>query len=283
MASRDRVRNLIMLMLDRKPTHGYEIRRQLLSISGDIEVTKLYRWLREMEKEGLVESAMKKGPHGPERKEYCLGSRGENYLRDVLKDSMRVVLHFYDAFRHYSFIKSMGDFTTYRPEVIQGRILVALVAPMMADQFDTLKMITERAGKNSIDIIGDPNILAELDKKFKPVDGTAWDVPSRKNHYQEYWILGMPSRERLPRTLVEGKRILVEGGRVMMHVPFAFFDEPSEPTLESFLRLTAAHMFPELGVVEGQEVCDLFEKMFKDFGIIKFHPGHVQFWGVNLN
>ena len=281
MSSREKVRNLVMLMLDRRPTHGYEIRRQLLPLVGDIEVTKLYRWLREMEKEGLVESSMKKGPHGPERKEYKLGSRGERYLREVLKDSMRVVLHFYDAFRHYSFVKTMGDITTYKPEIVDGKIIVALVTPLMADQMDTMKLISERAGDSSIEIIGDPNILSTIDKKFKMVDGKPWDIPSQKNRYHEYWILGMPSRELLPRTMVEAKRIVINGGKIRMHVPFAFFDEPAEPTLESFLRLTASHMFPDLGVVEGQEVCDLFEQMFEDYGIIKFHPGQVQFWGLN--
>ncbi|MFW9931268.1 MAG: PadR family transcriptional regulator [Candidatus Thorarchaeota archaeon] len=272
-----------MLMLDRHPIHGYEIRRQLVPLAGDIEVTTLYRWLREMEKEGLIESKAKKGPHGPERKEYRMGSRGERHLREVLRDSMRVILHFYDEFRHYSFAKSLSNATSseHGQESIEGRIIVAIVTPSMADQVDTMKLITNRAGENSIHVMGDPKNLVGLDKKFILIEGSPWDIPCKKNHYHEYWILGMPARELLPRTLVESKRILDNGGTVRMHVPFAFFDEPAEPTLESFLRLTASHLFPELGVVEGQEVCDLFEKMFEDFGIIKFHPGHVQFWGTN--
>jgi DNA-binding PadR family transcriptional regulator len=61
MASRDRVCNQILLYLDRKPRHGYELHRLLTPTVGDVQVTKLYRWLREMERNGLVECEERKG------------------------------------------------------------------------------------------------------------------------------------------------------------------------------------------------------------------------------
>jgi hypothetical protein len=35
---------------------------------------------------------------------------------------------------------------------------------------------------------------------------------------------------------------------------FAFLDEPGEPTVQAFIRVTAAQLFPELGVADGQEI-----------------------------
>ena len=95
------------------------------------------------------------------------------------------------------------------------------------------------------------------------------------------WLIGMPSRAGLPRIAMEAKRILKPEGTIRLVAPFAFFDEPQTATLEAFFRLTASQMFPELGVVEGQEICAVFKNIFDDCSVIEFHPGFVEFYATN--
>jgi len=84
----------ILLVLDLHSCHGYKLRRLLSPIIGDVELTTLYRWLHAMEAEGLVDSEVQVGPHGPSRRVYRIGMRGENRLRRILRDAIGVVLHF---------------------------------------------------------------------------------------------------------------------------------------------------------------------------------------------
>ncbi|MFX0197096.1 MAG: PadR family transcriptional regulator [Candidatus Hodarchaeota archaeon] len=277
MSSRDVVVDQILLVLDRLPCHGYELRRQLAPIIGDIELTTLYRWLHAMEKEGLVDSEMQVGPHGPFRRVYRIGTRGENRLRRILRDAIGVVLHFYDAYRHFTL---QERFKLDVIDVAQGPVLVNIVSHLLAREVELIQFLGSRTGGEPLHILGDLGVWSELKLELVRIDGISWDIACRNEWFAEVWILGVPPREWLPRAIVEVKRVLQPGGMLRMIAPFVFFDEPTEETLEAFIRVTAYHMFPELGVAEGLEISTVFEKHFDRNGVIQIFPGYVDFWGI---
>ncbi|MFB0522392.1 MAG: hypothetical protein ACETV1_01355 [Candidatus Bathyarchaeia archaeon] len=122
---------------------------------------------------------------------------------------------------------------------------------------------------------------SELDLEGVRVEGTPWDVASRSNRFAEVWLLGVPPWEKLPRTAVEIKRVLRPDGVVRMIAPFLFFGEPEEPSLEAFIRVAASQLFPELHVVEGEEVQTVLEQHFSRTGVVQFFPEYVEFSAVN--
>ncbi len=278
MASRERVRDQILLFLDRRPCHGYELRRILLPLVGDVEITKLYRWLREMEKEGLIEGTNEEGPHGPSRKMYNLGPRGERQLRDALRYSMATVLHFYDAFRQFSMQETMGKGTDYKFEKVEGKVLASIVSPFLASEDGLISVFSNRLSEMKLDVMGIQEPWERAGISTSPIGGTLGDISAKSNNYAELWFIGMPQRSLLPRAIIEAKRVLKKGGIIRLVAPFAFFDEPQKATIEAFFRLTASQMFPELGVVEGQDVCTVFKSVFGDCNVIEFHPGFVEFY-----
>lgn len=280
MSSRERVLDQILLILDRRPCHGYEIRRLLTPIIGSIELTTLYRWLHKMEAEGLVDSELKNGPHGPQRRIYKVGARGEIRLRQVLRDAIGIVLHFYDAYRHFAMSSKFAPEADIAPQ-FEGPILVGVISHLLTRDTDLVQVIARRARGEPLYFLGDPSSWAELDLKVVRVEGTPWDIASRSNHFAEVWLLGVPPREKLPRTVVEVKRILRPGGVVRMIVPFVFFGEPEEPNLEAFIRVTASQLFPELHVVEGEEVQTVLKQHYSRSGVTEFFPGYSEFWAVN--
>ncbi len=281
MASRDRVCNQILLYLDRKPCHGYELHRLLTPVVGDVEVTKLYRWLREMERNGLVECEERKGPYGPARRVYQLGDRGERQVRQVLKDAMGTILHFYDAFRQFSMRETMAASGEVGLPAIEGPVLACCVTQFMASEPDLVRTYGSRLVARAVHVMGDPESWERAGFKTTLVDGVPWDISCPSSRYVELWFFGMPPRELLPRTAVEARRVLRPGGVLRLVAPFAFFDEPQSPTLEAFFRMTASHLFPELGVVEAQEVCTIFDRLFGDCAVLELHPGFVEFSGVS--
>ncbi|MHA1960273.1 MAG: PadR family transcriptional regulator [Candidatus Thorarchaeota archaeon] len=269
-----------MMMLDRAPCHGYELRRQLAPLVGDVEITKLYRILRDMEKEGMIESEEFKGPHGPKRRVYSKGPTGERWLQYLLRDSIGVVLHFYDEFRQFSMVEEFGEAESMQFEVPEGRVLVSILSPLMTRESGTVQILQQWAKSRPLHVMGDSGIWEQKKARFEKVGGLPWDVSSKNAQFTEFWILGTPPRSLLPRTIVEAKRVLTPEGVLRIMAPFAFFDQPSSPSLEAFIRISAIRNFPELGVVEGQEICGVFEQLFEKWGTIRFQPGLVEFWGM---
>ena len=279
MPSKEPVRDLIMLMLDRRPCHGYELRRALETHVGNVEITTLYRWLREMEQEGLIVSMIREGPHGPARKVYAVGPRGENHLRQLLRNAFWVMLHFYDEFRRFQLMRGMDEKNEIVVDAPEGMVLLSLASPFMAGDLGAIQVAIEYSSNSSLYVLGDLDIWKRKRSDVILVKGCLEDIKCRDQQYDEFWILGMPPRHLLPRIVVEAKRVLKEEGTLRILAPFAFFDEPQQPSLEAFIRLTSSHLFPELGVVEGQEICQLFEQLFSEWGTLKIAYGYVQFWG----
>ncbi|MFQ5913071.1 MAG: helix-turn-helix transcriptional regulator [Nitrospinota bacterium] len=69
-----------LLLLHREPRHGYALIDALKCYGVAPDASVLYRALRRMEKEGLVESDWDTGGAGAARRIYRLSSGGEEYL-----------------------------------------------------------------------------------------------------------------------------------------------------------------------------------------------------------
>ncbi len=70
----------LLLLLHEGPAHGYDLVERLIPFGFSSEPPVVYRNLRRMEAEGLVESAWDTSGKGPARRVYWLTSRGHEHL-----------------------------------------------------------------------------------------------------------------------------------------------------------------------------------------------------------
>ncbi|MBS4021925.1 MAG: PadR family transcriptional regulator [Dethiobacter sp.] len=78
----------LLLLLSEKEAHGYELMENLDQFSIDPRCQdpgQVYRYLRRMEKEGLVESSWEAGESGPARRSYRLTPDGMALLEAWMK------------------------------------------------------------------------------------------------------------------------------------------------------------------------------------------------------
>lgn len=84
-----RVLLLGVLSLNRKPMHGYEIKKTLKEWAvgefTDVSYGSIYYNLEEMERDGLVESKVVKNSKRPERKLYSITKKGEAEFITLLR------------------------------------------------------------------------------------------------------------------------------------------------------------------------------------------------------
>ncbi len=274
------MKDRILLALDRTPHHGYSLLQALPEEAADLQLTTLYRWLHSMETEGLVQSEVQPGPHGPDRRVYRLGPRGETRLREILRNSIEVVLHFYDSYRHSAATYLYDVLDVPEIERVEGRILLAAFPRLRERDLETVEYLSKRNDKAPIDILGDCTLVARTGVQFRELKGDICDIPTPNDKFAEVWLTGVPERSVLPRAIAECKRVLVQKGTLKIIAPFAFFEEPSKPTIGEFIRVTSTHLFPELGVVEGNDVGTVIEANFTRCGAFETFPGLVVFWAV---
>jgi DNA-binding PadR family transcriptional regulator len=268
------------MILDKNPSHGYELQQALPPEAQKVKLTTIYRWLHAMETEGLVESERIAGSHGPHRRVYRLGSRGEYRLREVLKDSIENILHFYDAYRHSVTKDVYGLVGKEVLEEISGRVLFAVFPRITQHDLSMAQMISSLCIDHTMEVLGNTDILKRANIKHKQSKGDICDIPTSNDIFKEIWLSGVPERAMLPRAIAECKRVLVPGGRLHMTAPYVFFDEPKQTDLGEFIRVTSSHLFPDLGIVEGQEVGSVIESNFRECGAFETFPNLVEFWAI---
>ncbi len=94
----------LLLVLAEGPNYGYSLIDELSKrklINGDVDVGNLYRTLRRMEGEGLVESVMSDEGPGPNRRVYQITERGKQLLKywaGTLEQRTRLINRFVDEF-----------------------------------------------------------------------------------------------------------------------------------------------------------------------------------------
>lgn len=79
---RDLLIPYVLLAISAQRAHGYYIEQYLRSLGlAQIEMTRLYRTLRQLEQQGLVTSAWEAGEGGPARRVYQLTDAGRGWLQ----------------------------------------------------------------------------------------------------------------------------------------------------------------------------------------------------------
>ena len=79
---RDLLIPYVLLAISAQRAHGYYIEQYLRSLGlAQVEMTRLYRTLRQLEQQGLVTSAWEAGEGGPARRVYQLTDAGRGWLQ----------------------------------------------------------------------------------------------------------------------------------------------------------------------------------------------------------
>jgi poly-beta-hydroxybutyrate-responsive repressor len=93
----------LLLLLKERPRHGYELIELLPELAGGdrVDVGNLYRFLRRLESEGIVESEWRGDLPGPAKRTYTLTPEGEKLLgqwAEALRQSRDEVSAFLDRY-----------------------------------------------------------------------------------------------------------------------------------------------------------------------------------------
>ncbi|TFG32020.1 methyltransferase domain-containing protein [Candidatus Thorarchaeota archaeon] len=279
-ASRSRVQDRILSILEEGPSYGYEIFRQLGSDYGDLRLNTLYRWLVDMEENSLIHSEISPGPLGPNRRVYSITMGGKKQVHLLLRDSIQLLLNFYDDYRRFLINNLEGILKHVSSVYPSGHTLLLFGSGITKREQAILDFITERCRPNPVYAVGDKCIISGSKKKLRLLGGSLTKIPSRSNSFNEIWVTKLPEREYWSDTLNECKRVLKKGGRIWILPAFAYLIPPFQHTIEDFLRVTAVHLFPNLGVIESESLRKEIQASFSEGGACEIAYGVTAFWAI---
>lgn len=277
-SSRSDLIRRILLTIDKQPSSIYDILYSLSNFS-DPKRTRLPKLLKSMENENLVKSALQPGPLGPYRRIYEPGPEAEQYLIQNLQSSMETILHFYDAYRQSDNGYDEVDEEDLEIPTKNGNILFA--AYPQADVLDLDEIRTLSCNREiELSIIGPDDIFSKTGIIYNVVGEDITQIEAAANTFSEIHLRGIPPIESLTHAIAECKRVLSRGGVLRIKVPFVFFNEVEKSTLEGFIRDTIINKFPELGLVDGNEIVRVIGENFSKHSKIETKRGFVYFWAI---
>ena len=276
--SRPDLKRKILLTLDQGPSSIYDLLYSIDKFS-DPKRTRLPKLLKSMEDEKLVISAIQPGPLGPYRRIYQPGPQAEDYLIESLRGGLETLLHFYNKYRNSNpghLYSSNDGLEEKEPE---GEILYIAYPTIAVDDMNEIRNLVIKHNI-SPSILGADAMLEKTGIDYKVVNLDNKKLPVKNDTYSEVRIRGMPYHNELPILISECKRVLSKKGRLSMRVPYVFFEEPKKASLMEFIRVTAETLFPELGLVEGNEVNGILKTNFAETGFYETNLGEVVFWAI---
>lgn len=105
----------LLLLLGQKPSHGYELIQRLNEapfMSSEADTATIYRNLRRMDKDGLIQSHWEVSESGPGRRQYHLTSQGEATLKlwvQYLAQQKARIENFLQAYEDYDISSAKAE------------------------------------------------------------------------------------------------------------------------------------------------------------------------------
>ena len=234
------LKRIVLKMFGDREFYGYEVHKKLVSEDVKIEISRLYRVLNEMLREGLLEGRWEKSPLGPRKRVYGIGGKGREELYKIVLDAINTVHMFYGKY-----LKSLA------PKV---NVLHNICAPLTAGlkEQSNIAYVTlqyspmhERMIRTIHNIVPQGKIYlikpdsVQVDLKLDNLtflDGSYSNVSLRKDFLDLLVVIDLPPKNYLATALKEWRRVLKQDGRLAILSPTVLINKYEDPlTIGDFI------------------------------------------------
>jgi len=204
--------------------YGYEIRNRLAAEGESVQLSYLYKALKEMSDEGLLHSRLKRGEHGPQTRLYCLTPKGKKELGAILEEATELIHDFYEEYVANLPPEFFSEkFHRMTIEVCSGRANVALAIsqPLTHLHREVLEGICGRSGAKSTYLIKPAHV--DVSAEFPDLivlTGSFDDIPLRDHTLDAVAVVDIQDATNLRRCCREFRRVLRSGGVLWGCSPF---------------------------------------------------------------
>jgi len=225
-------RNIIQMFKDTE-IHGYDISKKLAEKSEGIELSRLYRVLNDMAREGILIGRWEKSERGPRKKVYSLDTKGVEEREKMLLEAIEIVHDHYDKYimelsrEHSVFEILVSKITKGLPDSPN----IVYIAPFFASiHRRMINTILEHLPGATVYLIMPRQVEIPIKTPdLVQMEGFYSDIPLKQNFCDLVFITGVPPVNILDKAIVEWKRSLKDGGKVAIVTPSILLEEAPHP------------------------------------------------------
>lgn len=214
-------------------TYGYEIKKRLAAQGEKLQLSYIYKTLKEMCNEKLLQSELREGDQGPPRRQYHLTPRGEKALGVIFGEATELIHDYYEEYVAGLPPEFFSEkFEMMMHEVYGGRKNVALVIsePLTRLHRLILDKLCTRAGGERTYLIKPPHIKADIDlTSLTVLDGGFEDIPMKDKSLDAIVAVDVQDSENLEASCKEFRRVLRNGGILVGCTPFMGLGGANDP------------------------------------------------------
>ncbi|MHA1961051.1 MAG: helix-turn-helix transcriptional regulator [Candidatus Thorarchaeota archaeon] len=262
----------MLTLLHEGRSYGYEMMRFLRRDYSNLRLNTLYRWLSELEDEGLVVSETKSRPNGPERRIYSITWKGRERTLFLLRKAIGLVFQFYEDYQRYMMGNEWSHIAADSPIANQGRLLYTEFPRITEKSTSLIGLLQKRSKTGILDIVGDDAVTREAGINTRAHAASMTDLPFRRGKFGEVWLNGVPKCDELLSVLTECHRILKKQGILRIISSNAYPSEVFEGRLDEFIEATASFLFPEEGITEINSLCNCIRSAFGNCEVEELYP-----------
>jgi len=232
MRTRD-LKRIILKMFGGREFYGYEVHKVLLSRGVEIEISRLYRVLTEMLREGLLEGRWEKSRKGPKRRIYKMGEKGKDELDKIFLDAIQIVHMFYGKYLMglVPKVNVLGSIYSPLTDELKGQSNIACVTPQYTPIHEWfMRTVHKVSPQGEIYLIKQESVQVDLKlDNLTVMNGSYGDISLRKDFLDLLVIVDLPPKDSLEKALKEWYRVLKQDGKLGILTPSILLQKHEDP------------------------------------------------------
>jgi PadR family transcriptional regulator PadR len=229
----DELKKIILKTFRRGEFYGYDIHKRLDQDRIEIERSRLYRVLNEMDREGLLSSRWEKSTIGPRKKMYIIGKEGVKKLREIHLEAIQTVHDFYGDYliNLYPKIRVFDYIFNWLTKGFKGDENVAYLVTNNSPMHEmVIRSLSQRIPQGRIYLIASKNLTRELKNESGVLLKGGYDnIPLRDRFLDMIICISLPKIDILKGALDELSRVLNDDGKMGVITPTILLQEHEDP------------------------------------------------------
>ncbi|MHA2163134.1 MAG: PadR family transcriptional regulator [Candidatus Thorarchaeota archaeon] len=264
----DELKKTILKTFRRGEFYGYDIHKRLDQERIEIERSRLYRVLNDMDREGLLSSRWEKSTAGPRKKMYVIGKEGYKKLREIHLEAIQTVHDFYGDYlmNLYPEIRVFDDIFDWLTKGFKGDEKVAYLVTGNSPMHEmVIRSLSQRVSQGRIYVIASKNLTRELKIETGVLLRGGYDnIPLRDRFLDMILCISLPKIDVLKETLDELSRVLNDDGKMGVITPTILLKEHEDPlTIGDYIEIYEHEVIERGEHLEKEDLQTLMKSKFK--------------------
>jgi DNA-binding PadR family transcriptional regulator len=247
--------------------YGYEVHKQLVSEKTEVGISRLYRVLTEMLKDGLLEDRWEQGQLGPRKRVYRIGEKGRKEREKLLLAAIETVHEFYSEYiltlpAETNVLSNMCKLLSSNVDK-KGEIIY------ISSQYSVIheKMLRNLHGEMpEAKIYFVKPALLDVDLNLDNLwflNGTYESILLRDSYVDLTIVAEAPEKNRLERSLKEWRRVLKQDGKLAIVMPTILVHKYDDPlSIGNFIEKYEHEALEKGEYMEAEALKSLLKRLF---------------------